>query len=90
MKKNYDFSRGERGKFYRPFEQYNIVINYEASDKKASFEIFRGDGALYYFRLKAGEGSVLYVSGGYRTKDDCLKAVQEYQKMTVLASIVNI
>ena len=39
-----------------------------APNRKAEFELFRGDGELFYFRLRAKNGEPILHSEGYTTK----------------------
>lgn len=43
--------------------------------KKPKFRIFKGKSGQFYFRLRAGNGTPILASEGYRTKSGAKKAV---------------
>lgn len=42
----------------------------------AKFEVYIDRSSEYRFRLKAGNGQIILVSEGYRSKDSCLKGIE--------------
>lgn len=75
MKKHYDFSKGERGKFFIGNEPYDVVIHVDQSEPGAKFEVFSTPEGKYRFRL-AEESRVLFTSEeGFDSQDACLSAI---------------
>jgi uncharacterized protein YegP (UPF0339 family) len=54
----------------------------------AKFEVFKGQGGDFRFRLKAANGKVIAQGQGYKTKDACLKGVESIKKNARAASVV--
>ena len=75
MRKEYDFSKGERGLFYRPDAKKRYVISLDHRPQSGRFEIYTDEGGMFNFRLQAENGETLLSKGPYSTRDDALEAV---------------
>jgi uncharacterized protein YegP (UPF0339 family) len=88
MKRSYDFSKGERGKFYSGDKAYDVVIHVDHAEAGATFEVFTGKDGKYHFRL-SNPGAVLFTSEeGFATQDDCLAAISQIKQESLLAPTV--
>ena len=54
----------------------------------AKFEVFKGKGGDFRFRLKAANGKVVCNGQGYKSKDACLKGIESIKKNAKGASVV--
>jgi len=54
----------------------------------AKFEIFKGKGGDFRFRLKAANGKVICQGQGYKTKNACLKGVESIKTNAAGAAVV--
>ena len=54
----------------------------------AKFEVFKGKGGDFRFRLKAANGKVIAQGQGYKSKDACLKGIESIKKNAKGASVV--
>ncbi len=54
----------------------------------AKFEVFKGKGGDFRFRLKAANGKVVAHGQGYKSKDACLKGIESIKKNAKGASVV--
>lgn len=54
----------------------------------AKFEIFRGIGGDFRFRLKAANGKVICQGQGYKTKEACMKGIESIKKNAAGAGVV--
>ena len=54
----------------------------------AKFEVFKGKGGDFRFRLKAANGKVICQGQGYKSKDACMKGIQSIKKNAKGASVV--
>ena len=54
----------------------------------AKFEVFKGKGGDYRFRLKAANGKVICNGRGYKSKDACMKGIDSIKKNAKGASVV--
>jgi len=54
----------------------------------AKFEVFKGKGGDFRFRLKAANGKVVASGQGYKSKDACLKGIESIKKNARGASVV--
>ena len=54
----------------------------------AKFEIFKGKGGDFRFRLKAANGKVICQGQGYKTKDACSKGIESIKKNAAKAAVV--
>jgi uncharacterized protein YegP (UPF0339 family) len=88
MKKEYDFSNAERGRFYRGSKPLRIVVNVPERGSRTHFEIFSDTQGKYRFRL-ATASTVLFTSEhDYDTKDDCLAAISIVRQDSIVAPTV--
>ena len=76
MKAHYDFSNGERGKFFFGNEPYDVVIHVDRSDGK------------YHFRLADKRGTLFTSEEGLESQDDCLSAISIINQESILAPTV--
>jgi uncharacterized protein YegP (UPF0339 family) len=53
----------------------------------AKFEVFKGKGGDFRFRLKAANGKVICNGQGYKSKDACMKGIESIKKNAKGASI---
>jgi uncharacterized protein YegP (UPF0339 family) len=54
----------------------------------AKFEIFKGKGGDFRFRLKAANGKVICQGQGYKSKDACMKGIESIKKNAKGAAVV--
>ncbi len=54
----------------------------------AKFEVFKGKGGDFRFRLKAANGKVVASGQGYKSKDACLKGIESIKKNAKGAAVV--
>ncbi|KYC45897.1 MAG: hypothetical protein APG12_00508 [Candidatus Methanofastidiosum methylothiophilum] len=54
------------------------------------FEIYKDKAGEYRFRLKAGNGQVIAVSEGYKSKTSCMNGIESVKKNAPTATIVEI
>ena len=53
----------------------------------AKFEVFKGKGGDFRFRLKAANGKVICAGQGYKSKDACMKGIESIKKNAKGASV---
>ena len=70
----------------RQVAEYFLAI-YKALEKgevskpaNGKFEVYEDKGGEFRFRLKAGNGEVIAVSEGYKTKAACLKGIESVRR----------
>lgn len=54
------------------------------------FEVYKDKAGEYRFRLKAGNGQVIAVSEGYKSKTSCMNGIESIKKNAPTAAIVEI
>lgn len=54
----------------------------------AKFEVFKGKGGDFRFRLKAANGKVVCNGQSYKSKDACMKGIESIKKNAKGASVV--
>lgn len=54
------------------------------------FEVYQDAKGEYRFRLKAGNGEVIAVGEGYKSKDGCLNGIESIKKNAPEAPIVEV
>ena len=54
------------------------------------FEVYKDKAGEYRFRLKAGNGQVIAVSEGYKSKTSCMNGIESVKKNAPTAVIVEI
>jgi hypothetical protein len=54
------------------------------------FEVYKDKAGEYRFRLKAGNGQVIAVSEGYKSKTSCMNGIESVKKNALTAAIVEI
>ena len=52
------------------------------------FEVYKDKSGEYRFRLKAGNGQVIAVSEGYKSKTSCMNGIESVKKNAPTAAIV--
>jgi uncharacterized protein YegP (UPF0339 family) len=88
MKDHYDFSKGERGKFYFGDKPYDIVIHVDSPRPGAQFEVFTSVDQKFHFRLVDKRGTIFTSEEGYGSQDDCISAISLIKQETLLAPTV--
>jgi len=63
-------------------------VQTEEESMAAKFEVFKGKGGDFRFRLKAANGKVVAQGQGYKSKDACLKGIESIKKNAKGASVV--
>ncbi len=63
-------------------------VQLEEESMAAKFEVFKGNGGDFRFRLKAANGKVVAHGQGYKSKDACLKGIESIKKNAKGASVV--
>ena len=88
MKKEYDFSNAERGRFFRGSKPLRIVVNVSPRDTRTHFEVYSDSQGKYRFRF-ATASTVLFTSeNDYDTKDDCIAAISLVRQDSIVAPTV--
>lgn len=88
MKDHYDFSKGERGKFFFGNKPYDVVIHVDHPTAGATFEVFPGSDGKYRFRL-TNKRRILFTSEeGFESQDDCLSAISLIKQESILAPTI--
>lgn len=90
MKKTYDFSKAQKGRFFRPGEEKEILINYNATKLLSKFEVYKKNDGTFSYRLKAENGEILAKGSGYKTKAACLNAIRSLRENTIMAQTVEL
>jgi hypothetical protein len=54
------------------------------------FEVYKDKAGEYRFRLKAGNGQVIAISEGYKSKTSCMNGIESVKKNAPTAAIVEI
>jgi len=88
MKSHYDFSKGERGKFYLKNEPYDVVIHVDRPKSGAKFEVFPSDDGKFRFRLSDSEKTLFTSEEGFDSQDACLTAISLIKQESLLAPTV--
>ena len=52
------------------------------------FEVYKGKGGEYRFRLKAGNGEIIATGEGYSSKQACLNGIESIKKNAPDAPVV--
>ena len=88
MKKEYDFSNGKRGLFYRGSKPFKVVIEVSHPDAGSHFEVYSDDQGKYRFRLATASTVIFTSEHDYETKDDCLAAISIVRQDSLIAPTV--
>lgn len=88
MKKHYDFSKGERGKFYFGNQPYDVVIHVDHPQPGAQFEVFSSADGKYHFRLADKHGVLFTSEEGFDSQNACLSAISLIKQESLLAPTV--
>jgi uncharacterized protein YegP (UPF0339 family) len=88
MKKHYDFSNGERGRFYRGSKPMRVVVNVSNPDSLSHFEVYSDAQGKYRFRLATASTVIFTSEHDYETKDDCLAAISIVRQDSIVAPTV--
>lgn len=88
MNKHYDFSKGERGKFFIGDKPYDVVIHVDHSEPGAQFEVFSIAGGRYRFRLADKSGTLFTSEEEFESQDACLSAISLIKQESLLAPTV--
>lgn len=57
---------------------------------KAKFELFKGRGKKWFFRLKATNGKIIAQSEGYNKRGSALNGIQSVRKNAAKAELVEV
>lgn len=90
MKKSYDFTKAQRGKFFRPGEVKEIHISYKTGNADSKFEVYKKKDGTFGYRLKSGNGEILARGSGYTSKAACLNAIKSLRENTIMAQTVEV
>jgi uncharacterized protein YegP (UPF0339 family) len=55
----------------------------------AKFEVYKGTGGDFRFRLKAANGKVVAQGQGYKTREACLKGIESIKRNAKGATVVD-
>jgi uncharacterized protein YegP (UPF0339 family) len=88
MKKEYDFSNAERGRFYRGSKPLRVVVNVSESGAHSHFEVYSDSQGKYRFRLATASTVIFTSEHDYDTKDDCLAAISIVRLDSIVAPTV--
>jgi len=88
MKKHYDFSNAERGRFYRGSKPMRVVVNVANPDALSHFEVYSDNQGKYRFRLATAATVIFTSEHDYDTKDDCLAAISLVRQDSIVAPTV--
>lgn len=88
MKRHYDFSKAERGKFYFGDKPFDVVIHVDRSRPGAKFEVFTASDGKFHFRLADKSGVLFTSEEGFDTQDACLSAISLIKQESLLAPTV--
>lgn len=87
MRKEYDFSKAQRGRFYKKNQRFQITVNLDEETKDhPQFEVFSELSGKYKFRLKTDAGVLFTSNDEYVSKDACLDAISQLRHASVVAS----
>jgi uncharacterized protein YegP (UPF0339 family) len=87
MKKEYDFSKAEKAKFYSGNKSSEIIVHLQKNPNHPRFEVFLYKPGEYKFRLR-DDGHVIFTSEGFSTQDSCLEAISELKQNSLVAPTV--
>lgn len=59
-----------------------------ATEKNPKFEVYEDKKGEFRFRLKAGNGEIIAVGEGYKTKANCLNGIESVKKNAEEAEVV--
>ena len=85
-----DFSNAIQGKFYAGKGPVDITIHLDTVGPSCIYEISHDEKNEYYFRLKDGDGKTIVTSAQYRSKDDCLRAIQALKESAFVSQTVEV
>jgi uncharacterized protein YegP (UPF0339 family) len=88
MKKEYDFSKGIRGKFYRGDKPFSVTIEGIEPRRHPRYEVFRQDNGKYRFRLRNDERILLESSNEFTSEGECEKAINDIKQESIIAPTV--
>lgn len=88
MKKEYDFSNAERGRFYRGSKPLRVVVNVSESGTHSHFEVYSDSQGKYRFRLATASTVIFTSEHDYDTKDACLAAISIVRQDSIVAPTV--
>lgn len=76
------------------FNFYSHLFKYEkesiSGDYMTKFEVYKDKAGEYRFRLKAGNGQVIAISEGYKSRTSCMNGIESVKKNAPTAAIVEI
>jgi uncharacterized protein YegP (UPF0339 family) len=62
----------------------------EGIDMSSKFEVYKDKSGEFRFRLKAGNGEIIAVGEGYKTKASALSGIESVKKSAAEATIVDL
>ena len=87
MKKEYDFSNAEQGRFYQGNKPSQVIIHLPPTHAHPKFEVYQDDYGQFHFRLRDDQHTV-FSSEGFNSKQECLQALTELKENSILAPTV--
>jgi uncharacterized protein YegP (UPF0339 family) len=88
MKKEYDFSKAERGRFFRGSKPLKVVVDVSEPGVHPHFEVYSDSQGKYRFRLATASTVIFTSEHDYATKDDCLAAISIVRHGSLVAPTV--
>lgn len=88
MKREYDFSKGIRGKFYRGQKPFRVTIEGIESPRHPRYEVFRLENGKYRFRLRNDESILLESMGEFSTETECQNAITTIRQESLIAPTI--
>ena len=88
MKQEYDFSKAERGRFYRGTKPLRVVVDVSNPGGHAHFEVYSDPQGKYRFRFATASTVIFTSEHDYDTKDDCLAAISLVRQDSLVAPTV--
>jgi uncharacterized protein YegP (UPF0339 family) len=88
MKKEYDFSKAERGRFYRGSKPLRVVVDVSNPVGHSHFEVYSDAQDKYRFRLATASSVIFTSEHDYDTKDDCLAAITLVRQDSLIAPTI--
>jgi uncharacterized protein YegP (UPF0339 family) len=88
MKKEYDFSKAQRGRFFRGSKPMRVVVNVLNPDSLSHFEVYSDTQGKYRFRLATASTVIFTSEHDYDSKDACLAAISIVRQDSIVAPTV--
>ena len=88
MKKEYDFTDAERGRFFCGTKPLRVVVNVSEPAGHSRFEVYSDTPGEYRFRLAIGSNVIFTSEHDYGSKDDCLAAISLVRQDSIISPTV--